>query len=60
METLTVMTFLNQSLKILESDSDDDWESCVSSVEEDEYFYDAVSLDDSHNACLITLFPSGH
>ena len=31
-------------------DSDDDWESCVSSVEEDEYFYDAVSLDDSQDA----------
>ena len=26
------------------SDSEDDWESCVSSVEEDEYFYDVVSL----------------
>ena len=33
-----------------ESDSDDDWKSCVSSVEEDECFYDAVSLDDSQNA----------
>ena len=28
-----------------ESDSDNDWKSCVSSVEEDECFYDAVSLD---------------
>ena len=32
------------------SDSEDDWESCVSSVEEDECFYDAVSLDDSQDA----------
>ena len=32
------------------SDSDDDWESCVSSVEEDECFCDAVSLDDSQDA----------
>ena len=32
------------------SDSDDDWESCVSSVEEDECFYDVVSLDDSQDA----------
>ena len=29
------------------SDSEDDWESCVSSVEEDECFYDVMSLDDS-------------
>ena len=29
-------------------DSDDDWESCVSSLEEDECFYDAVSLDASY------------
>ena len=27
----------------------DDWESCVSSVEEDECFYGAVSLDDSQD-----------
>ena len=32
-----------------ESDSDDDWKSCVSSVEEDECFYDAVSLDNSQD-----------
>ena len=31
------------------SDSEDDWESCVSSVEEDECFYDAVSLDNSQD-----------
>ena len=36
--------------EIFESDSDDDWKSCVSAVEEDECFYDAVSLDDSQNA----------
>ena len=28
---------------------DDDWESCVSSVEEDEYFYDVVSLENSQD-----------
>ena len=43
-----MMTFLNQS-EIFESDSDDDWESCVSSVEEDECFYDVVSLDNSQD-----------
>ena len=31
------------------SDSEDDWMSCVSSVEEDECFYDVVSLDDSQD-----------
>ena len=35
-------------------DSDDDWESCVSSAEEDEYFYDAHSLDDSQDASYIS------
>ena len=34
---------------IIESDSEDDWESCLSSVEEDECFYDAVSLDEEAN-----------
>ena len=34
----------------IESDFEDDWESCVSSVEEDEYFYDAVSLENSQDA----------
>ena len=29
-------------------DSEDDWESCVSSVEEVECFYDEVSLENSH------------
>ena len=33
-----------------EIDSDDDWKSCVSSEEEDEFFYDVVSLDDSQDA----------
>ena len=41
--------FSESESEIIESDSDDDWESCVSSVEEDEYFYDAVSLDDSYS-----------
>ena len=34
------------------SESEDDWESCVSSVEEDECFYDAVSLVNSYKALL--------
>ena len=38
-------------------DSDDDWESCVSSTEEDEYFYDADSIDDSQDASYIS-FPT--
>ena len=41
--------FSKSESEILESDSDDDWESCVSSVEEDECFYDVVSLDDSQD-----------
>ena len=32
------------------SDSDDDWESCVSLAEEDECLSDAVSCDDSQDA----------
>ena len=43
----------------IESDFEDDWVSCVSSVEEDEYFYDVDSLENSR-ARLITLFPPGH
>ena len=42
--------FSESESKIIESDSDDDWESYVSSVEEDECFYDAVSPDDSQVA----------
>ena len=38
-------------------DSDDDWESCVSSAEEDEYFYDADSLDNSQDMSYIS-FPT--
>ena len=38
-------------------DSDDDWQSCVSSAEEDEYFYDADSLDDSQDVSYIS-FPT--
>ena len=34
----------------IESDFEDDWESCVSSVEEDECFYDMVSLKNSQDA----------
>ena len=49
--------FSKSESEILESDSDDDWESCVSSVEEDECFYDVVSLDNSQNAFYYT-FPT--
>ena len=37
-------------------DSDDDWESFVSSAEEDECFYDAVSLDDSQDVSYFLFF----
>ena len=37
------------------SKSEDDWKSCESSEEEDECFYDAVSLVNSHDASLISL-----
>ena len=33
-----------------ESEFEEDWESCVSSVEEDEYFYDGISLENSQDA----------
>ena len=52
--------FSEAEFKIHENNSDDDWESCVSSVEEDECFYDVVSIDNSQDACLITPFPPGH
>ena len=38
-------------------DSDDDWQSCVSSAEEDECFYAAESLDNSQDASYIS-FPT--
>ena len=41
------------------SDSEDEWKSCVSSVEEDECFYDMVNLE-IPRMHLITLFPPGH
>ena len=37
------------------SESEGDWKSCVSSEEEDECFYDAVSLVNSHNQSLNSL-----
>ena len=37
------------------SELEDDWKSCVSSEEEDECFYDAVSLVNSHDASLSSL-----
>ena len=39
------------------SDFEDDWESCVSSVEEDECFYDAVSFENSQDASYYS-FPT--
>ena len=37
------------------SESEDDWYSCVSSDDEDECFYDAVSLENSHDQSLNSL-----
>ena len=37
------------------SESEDDWYSCESSDDEDEYFYDVVSLVNSHDASLSSL-----
>ena len=37
------------------SELEDDWKSCVSSEEEDECFYDAVSLVNSHDASVSSL-----
>ena len=37
------------------SESEDDWYSCESSDDEDEYFYDAVSFVNSHDASLSSL-----
>ena len=37
------------------SESEDDWYLCESSDDEDEYFYDAVSLVNSHDASLSSL-----
>ena len=47
----------SESESEIESDFEDDWESCVSSVEEDEYFYDAVSLENSQDASYYS-FPT--
>ena len=47
----------SESESEFESDFEDDWESCVSSVEEDEYFYDAVSLANSQDASYYS-FPT--
>ena len=41
--------FSKSESEILESDSDGDWKSCVSSVEEGDCFYDVVSLDNSQD-----------
>ena len=37
------------------SESEDDWYSCESSDDEDEYFYDTVSLVNSHDGSLSSL-----
>ena len=37
------------------SESEDDWKSCVNSEEEDECFYDAVSLVNSYDRSLNSL-----
>ena len=47
----------SESEIFFESDSDDDWESFASSVEEDECFYDAVSLYNSQDASYYS-FPT--
>ena len=47
----------SESESEIESDFEEDWESCVSSVEEDEYFYDAVSLVNSQDAS-VNSFPT--
>ena len=40
---------------VIVSESEDDWYSCESSDDEDECFYDAVSLVNSHDASLSSL-----
>ena len=42
------------------SELEDDWYSCESSDDEDECFYDAVSLVNSHDASLSSLPHQGH
>ena len=42
--------FSESESEIFESDFEDDWEACMSSVEEDECFYDVVSLENSKDA----------
>ena len=48
---------LSESESEIESDFEDDWESCASSVEEDEYFCDVVSLENSQDASCYS-FPT--
>ena len=47
----------SESESEIESDFEDDWESCVSSVEEDECFYDVVSLENFQDASYYS-FPT--
>ena len=51
------MIFFSESEFEFESDFEDDWESCVSSVEEDECFYDVVSLENSQDVSYYS-FPT--
>ena len=43
----------SESESEIESDVEEDWESCVSSVEEDECFYDVDSLENSQDHVLL-------
>ena len=47
----------DSGFETFKGNSDDDWQSCVSSIEEDECFYDAVSLDNSQDMFYYT-FPT--
>ena len=42
--------FSESESEIFGSDFEDDWKSCMSSAEEDECFYDVVSLENSQDA----------
>ena len=55
MESQNSDDFSESDSEINESDSDCDWESCVNSVEEDECFYNVVSLVDSQDISYSSL-----
>ena len=54
---LHIDNFSESESEVFESDFEDDWESCVSSVEEGECFYDAVSLENSQETSYYS-FPT--